>query len=61
MLREEIRGILFAAHFDKLNGPVANSLLDPETLYVNVSELAEALASADPKRRGAVRPDTDRD
>jgi hypothetical protein len=50
-LREEIRRILLAAHFDKLDGPVAHALLDPETLYINVSELAEALSGTYPERR----------
>ena len=58
VLGEEIRGILLTADFEEFDLLAAHLLLDPQALGVDMPQLSQALASADPDGRRAVCPDT---
>ena len=58
MFGEEIRWILFTTDFDQFNGPVPHSLLDPQALRIDMSELPEPLSTANAYGRRTVSPDT---
>ena len=58
VLREQVGGIVLAADLHELNGPIANPLLYPQALRVDMSQFAETLSTANAHRRCAVGPDT---
>ena len=60
MFGEHIRRVVVSTDFDQLNGSVADSLLNPQTLRVNVSQLAQTLPATNAHRCNAVCPDAHR-
>ena len=59
MLGKQICWIHFTAYLTQLNRLVSDLLLDPQTLGVDVSQLPQAPASADPHGHCGVCPDSD--
>ena len=56
MLREQVGRVDLPAGFEEFNRTIAGSLLDPQTLRVNVAELAKSLSAADADGRRGVSP-----
>ena len=56
MFCEQISRVFLATDLDEFDGVVANSLLDPEALRVDVTQFAEPLATADAHSGSAVGP-----
>ena len=55
-LHKQVGLVLLAADLDEFDGVVANSLLDPKALRVDVSQVAEPLATTDAHVGNAVGP-----
>ena len=53
---KQVGRVLLAADLDEFDGVVANSLLDPKALRVDVTQFAEPLATTDTHSGSAIGP-----
>ena len=61
VLGEQVCWVLLAGDFAEVHSAEADSLLDPESVRIEVAQLAETLTVADTDRCLAVCPDAERD